>query len=266
MDDQPKTNSLDILGIRPVAEAVNKSTSALIDGAAAVLSRICLPAAEELGLGLKDRVSHWRAQQLALLSERVAVKLSSQQVPAEHHAHPRLVHTVIENGSWNDGDTIQDMWAGILVSGCSEDGAEDSNIMFAKILEPFTNLQAKLFNAVCERCRMRLDETTELVTADYQYPDCPRGLEMSFEQLCEITGVSDLYRLDRELDHLRAIGILDTASGFRLGSKLVAGVSPSPLGIQLYVRCQGFRGSPVKFFKLEAQKATASTNTPPSAS
>jgi hypothetical protein len=36
---------LDIFGIQPTAEAVNKVTSAAVDGAGAFLSRICLPAA-----------------------------------------------------------------------------------------------------------------------------------------------------------------------------------------------------------------------------
>lgn len=54
--------SLDVLGIKPVAEAINTVTQATTAGAGAFLSRICLPAAEEFGLLLRDKVSAWRAK------------------------------------------------------------------------------------------------------------------------------------------------------------------------------------------------------------
>lgn len=42
--------SLDVLGVKPIADSVNTVTKGTVDGASAFLSRICLPAAEEFGL------------------------------------------------------------------------------------------------------------------------------------------------------------------------------------------------------------------------
>ena len=56
-----QSQSLDVLGIKPVGEAITTAVKGTVDGAAAFLSRICLPAAEEFGLLLRDRVSHLRA-------------------------------------------------------------------------------------------------------------------------------------------------------------------------------------------------------------
>ena len=57
--------SLDILGIKPVADSVNRLTRAAVDGASAFLSRICLPAAEELDYCFAIR---WRVGERATLS------------------------------------------------------------------------------------------------------------------------------------------------------------------------------------------------------
>jgi hypothetical protein len=66
--------SLDVLGIKPLAEAINTVIKGTVDGAAVFLGRICLPAAEEFGLLLRDRVSHWRRQNLIRIAEKAERK------------------------------------------------------------------------------------------------------------------------------------------------------------------------------------------------
>jgi hypothetical protein len=58
---EDESKSLDILGLKPYGDSVKVVTQAAVDGAAAYLGKICLPAAEEFGLLLKDKVSRWRA-------------------------------------------------------------------------------------------------------------------------------------------------------------------------------------------------------------
>ena len=62
--------SFDILGIKPVGEAVNTIVKGSVEGTSAFLSRICLPAAEEFGLLLQDKISHWRTQNLIRIAEK----------------------------------------------------------------------------------------------------------------------------------------------------------------------------------------------------
>jgi hypothetical protein len=49
-------------GLKPFGEATKILAQGTVDGASAFLSRICLPAAEEFGIVLKDQVRHWRNQ------------------------------------------------------------------------------------------------------------------------------------------------------------------------------------------------------------
>ncbi len=106
----PKNKSLDLLGIQPVAEAVNKFTSAVVDGASAFLSRICLPAAEEFGLYLKDRVRLYRTQNMADIALKAEKNLAEGGAPENVQAHPRLIGSILENGSWIADAEVRDMW------------------------------------------------------------------------------------------------------------------------------------------------------------
>ncbi len=114
MADEDK--SLDILGIKPVAESVNTVTKGSVDGASAFLSRICLPAAEEFGLLLKDKVSGWRAKNAVEIANKAQVLLEQQAGGLTISAHPRIIYSTIESGSWAEDDFMQNFWAGLLAS------------------------------------------------------------------------------------------------------------------------------------------------------
>jgi hypothetical protein len=61
MNEDP-SKSLDIFGVQPLSKAAERVIDGAVEAAKSLFDRICLPAAEEFGLLLKDRLSHWRAQ------------------------------------------------------------------------------------------------------------------------------------------------------------------------------------------------------------
>jgi hypothetical protein len=239
MSDE-KSKALDILGIQPIAASIEKLTTAVVDGAAATLSRICLPAAEEFGLLLQDRVRYWRALNIAKLAMKTESKLKALKVADSARAHPRIVSKILEEGSWSDDESIQEMWAGLLASACSEDGNDDSNLIFISLLANLSKSQARLVGHSCNSAE-KFVNPGGLVLAQYLY--------ISLEDLKNVTGESDIHRLDREMDHLRALNLID--GGFHPdGDAGSAQVTPTALSLHLFARCAGFRGSPVEFFML----------------
>ena len=234
------SKGLDILGIKPIAEAVNKLTSATVDGAAAFLGRICLPAAEEYGLLLRDRVHQWRANNMVAIAQIAEQKLTNSGASAGVHAHPRLVSNVLEEGSWIEDAEVQEMWGGLLSSSCTETGDDDSNLPFVDLLSGLTKLQAKILRCACERAR-KLSTPSGLIGAI--------PLKASSESLFKLTGENDIQRLDRELDHLRFLGLL--ADGGFNAFDLTANLTPTAMALQMYVRCQGSRSSPIDYFQLD---------------
>lgn len=242
---------MDILGVKPVGDAIKIGTEATFKGAGEFLSRICLPAAEEFGLLLRDRVSNWRATQAAQIADRAEAKVA-KFTRGPVHAPPRLVFAALDTGSWSDDDVIHDAWAGILASSCTEDGKDDSNVVFASLLSQLTGVQLRILNYSVETSPKYASKT------GLPYAE---AISIPLDKLVEISGCGDTQRLDRELDHLRAFELIGTGGfggtggGFHMNDTLDASICVSALALHLYVRGQGFIGSPVEFFGITMKLA-----------
>jgi hypothetical protein len=128
-DDSKLSGAHDLLGVAPVSRAVERTTDSALSGIEALLSRVCLPAAEEFGLLLKDKVSEWRQRnaEATLLKARAMLQTAARE---ERHAPPRLMVESLLHASWSDDDDVQQMWAGLVASSCTEGGKDDSNWTF----------------------------------------------------------------------------------------------------------------------------------------
>lgn len=110
-------NSLDLFGAKPLAKAVEKVTERSVDGVGAFFGAICMPAAEEFGLLLKDKIAAYRTKNLAAIAEKTKAKLEHQKLEPKGDANPQLIRQVIEDASWTSDPTIQSMWAELLAGG-----------------------------------------------------------------------------------------------------------------------------------------------------
>ena len=230
-------NSLDVLGVKPIADSVNTVTKGTVDGASAFLSRICLPAAEEFGLLLKDKVSSWRAENAVKITDKAKNILEKEASGTVVSAHPRIIYSTIEYGSWAEDDFMQSLWAGLLASSCTSDGKDESNIILINLLAQLTSNQARIVSHICE------NTTTYKGGGGFI---CSNWFHMEAEELLQVSGIEDIHQLDRELDHLRGLELIN--SGFE-PNNLRADVTPHSLCLQLYARSQGYVGSPIDFYQ-----------------
>lgn len=212
----------------------------LAKAAVRFLDLICAPAAEEVGILLRDQMRHWRRANALRLLQAAKLKHDAEAISPQATAHPRLVAEVIEYGSLCDDGMLQDLWGGLLTSSCSEDGRDESNLIFVNILRQLTSSEAKLLKYACERAQKEV--LHGLIWVPEHTLICKR------EDLYEITGVTDIDRLDRELDHLRALDLI--VGGFQVGHSNQANITPRPFALHMYVRCQGSRASPIQYFGL----------------
>jgi len=77
-------------------------------------------------------------------------------------------------------------------------------------------------------------------------------LVIGLDKLAELMQISDIHRIDRELDQLRSLELIGShigGGGFSPDS-CEAHVGPSGLAMHLYVRCQGYIGSPIEYFDI----------------
>src|SRR5262249_12851971 len=140
---EPEDKSIgarDLLGIAPVGRALERATDSVVSGVEALLARICLPAAEEFGLLLRDKLSAWRSRNATATGMKGRTKLEMAEAEGRQ-APPRLIMESLSHASWSESDDVQQLWAGLLASSCSRDGRDDSNWIFINILSQLTELE-----------------------------------------------------------------------------------------------------------------------------
>ena len=164
----------------------------------------------------------------------------------ELKANPKVAIAVMESSSYEEDDTIQDMWAGLFASSCTEDGKDDSNIIFVDLIKRMSVVEARILKYACENCRKKI-YPNGLIVGD--------ELSISYDKLISITGINDLYRLDRELDHMSSLSLFQRdafgpSGGFIASDKsLNADISPSALALNLYYKCNSVNMSEIEFWK-----------------
>lgn len=248
MAENEQDNSLDVLGVKPIGKALEHASKETVNGGKNFLSKICMPAAEEFGLLLKDHVSNWRATNAQKTLEKAEKKLLIQGNYEDKKAHPLIAWRIIESSSWAQHDELQEIWAGLLASTCTECGTDDSNLMFISLIAQLSEVQIKIINYAVENSSKEVYEH-DLITS--------KELKVSMRVLLEVLNIEDTNRLDRELDHMSSLDLIGdglTGGGIILeenASDYSVDITPRPLSIQLYVRCQGFLGTPKEYFNLE---------------
>jgi hypothetical protein len=157
--------------------------------------------------------------------------------------NPRLAHIAIEEASWIDSDKVQAMWAGLLASSASPDGQSDENLVFMNILKQLSSLEVQVL-------QFAVDQVPKFAST-YGLP-LPQKVVVPVDKLSGLFGDHDLQRLDRELDHLRELGLIGFGEGGGIEIESSdANLTPTPLALHLYVRAQGSRLSPTEYWSLK---------------
>lgn len=230
----------DILGIEPVAESAKIVIEKTFSGLGEFLEAVFLPGLQEFGFLIKDQVRTWRLNNALSVMDKAKGKLNYEDGELQIKANARVGLSIIDNCSIVDNSELQDMWAGLFASSCTEDGKDDSNIIFIDLLKRMSVIEARILKYSCENSRKRIFPNGLIVGDE---------LVISLDDLISITGIDDLYRLDRELDHMNSLSLLKPYGGFVAYEKsLEANISPSALALNLYYKCTEVNKSEKEFW------------------
>lgn len=236
----------DLLGIKPLGEAIDKTVSAVIESAS-----VCKPAMVEFGFMLSDKVRCWRLNNISKMLMKAKGKMKFADGKLELKANPKVAIAVMEGSSYEEDDTIQDMWAGLFVSSCTEDGKDDSNMVFVDLLKRLNSIEARILQYACNNAIINVFQNGLILGAKYF---------VSFKDITAIAETDDMYVIDNCLDHLAQIGLLTESDfegvpGFLVTDKtLQAGITPSALGLSLYYKATGSKLSLLDFYRPRLQE------------
>ena len=198
---------------------------------------------------LHEELSNYRlesAVEIALKGE----KMLGAAVEADNlHAVPHVVMRIIESGSWSDDKWMLQFWAGLLAASCTSHGNDESNIGFVELLGQLKSLHLRILSAACTK-------STKLVTGPGSLSTRP--LKWKAADLMKYSGSHDLIKLDRELNYMSDVGIIASREKSAFFQQMTdTTVAPTSLGLELYARCNGHRGSAQNFYGIGLTTAGA---------
>lgn len=109
------------------------------------IDKIAGPAAEEVGLMLQDSVKVYRMKnQIRLMDKAEAILKKSGRDPK---AVPyRVLLPILEKGSLEDNEQLNDKWAALLANASSNDGKHSISPSYPNILEQIAPIDAKILD------------------------------------------------------------------------------------------------------------------------
>ena len=174
------------------------------------------------------------ASAVEIVLKAEAILLSRGHVAQPFIASDLLIR-ILEGGSWIEEDWIRRMWAGLLVSSCSADGQDRSNLPFIDLLARITPIHLRILSFVCHR-------GVEALAAGET--EAALDLYSTAEELMEAADSHSFPRIQQTIGQLSSVGLLaETArpSYVAMSDKSKTRTTPTPLGLKMFARCNGHR-------------------------
>ena len=282
--DEPD-NSFDFFGMKTLAKISDKTITKLLDGLGEFFKLICAPAAEEVGLYLRDKISYYRIVNLYKISEKLKKKAKSRNLQFTGYMQPRLLKEISEEASWCEDDIIQEMWAGLITESSTNAKSNDDSLIYVDYLKRITSFQARLLNKIYSDPRAcsvrqpisfveggRYNPENELVYRIETILNLYPGDLSSFVPIENIThekiivdstnhGIA-LGRFKPQIENLKALNLVHDIF-FLPGPTIKVKFIPNEFGLDFYMRCLGYSVYPLEAFILTLQHWNLNKNIDP---
>ncbi len=194
------------------------------------LCRLCPSGAEDAIVLLDGRLDAERTSTLFKIAFAIETQLAAHPDAARIRAHPKVVASVLGNGSWASSELMRQFWTGLCLSSCSVEEPDDSNKILAELLIHLTPYQAAIFDHACG-CALASAPSGDLASV---------SVVLSPDQITKLTGISDLGRNAGDLAYLFNLGLIRQVFDFTSYREIDSfDITPSELGVALYRHCQG---------------------------
>ena len=213
----------------------------------AFLRRICPSATQELKLLFREGLSNLRVSNTVAITNRAEIMLAADAKLEHCRAPESVVLRVIKEGSWAEDPGTQNLWAGILFTACTLMGDDESNLPYIDLLAEMATVDTRLYIEACTKSK-KVVASNGAVSA--------QAVMRTADEMMHLTGTHDLAKIDRNLLQLSILGLLEPRNKAKYFSfDQDANLQPTALGLELYARCQGYRGSPHEYFAAQITEA-----------
>ena len=196
------------------------------------LCRLCPSGAEEAIVLLDGGLDPERTSMLFRIAHAVETQLAADPDFASIRAHPKVVTSVLRNGSWAPSELAMQLWIGLFLSSCSTEEPDDSNVILTELLIHLTPFQIAIYQHACERA-LASAPSGNLASV---------SVVLNPLEITKLTGITDLGRNAGDLAYLFNLGLMRKLFDFTSYREVdTFDITPSELGLALYRHCLGQR-------------------------
>lgn len=212
----------------------------------AFLSRVCPDGGETVAHLVHEGFSSHRVANAINIALHAETLLASLHDSAKARLHPTLLVRIFEDGSNTEEDWLHQLWGGLLISSCSAEGRDLSNLSFVELFGQLTPVPARILTIVCAVAKKVMSDKVLVA----------RPLACKIDEITTATGTRGT-QIERELERLASLGLIEKKSAdapVLLPNDEIL-ITPSTLGLELFARCNGHAGSPQTFYTPDSADA-----------
>jgi hypothetical protein len=195
------------------------------------LNRLCPGEANESIRLLGGELDASRTESALDIALRAEKLLASEPDAITMRALPRMVASILRQGSWAMDDVTKQLWAGLLAASCSVEGTDESGSAFVDPLIHLTPAQSRILVAACSKAMDSISEHEGLPMA---------RIILTPEEMFRFTDTNDISRIAMDLAYLFHAELIEKLFDFTSYLPTESfDLTPARLGLDLYKHCKG---------------------------
>jgi hypothetical protein len=136
----------------------NKAIEEAFKVAKDFIGKLVNPALEEGGGLIKDNIAYWRFRNQINLSIKAKKFLEDKGISPKK-VLPKTLISILENGSLEEDDYMQNKWASLLANASNPNYKEEIKPSYAEILKELSSTEVKLLDEMFEEFNKKLAES-----------------------------------------------------------------------------------------------------------
>ena len=161
---------------------------------------ICPLAMMECRRMLSQELSNEQTSRVVHMAHLAEEMLYARRGTSRVRANPKLVIRILGESARAEDDLALQFWAGLLVAACSEEDTPDEDLGFVDLFAQLSSIHVRLLAGACDKAGTRsLPPNTRSA----------REFACTPAEIRRISGIHDLFRIERELQYLFDLGLME---------------------------------------------------------
>lgn len=201
------------------------------------LSRICPASFEEVERLLRGRLNNQKVENISGIAVAAESLVPAEVTAGKSSVDQNTLSRILENGSSAEEDWLQAAWGGLLAAFCSARPEDNLHPAMVALFCHLTAHQIRVLLSVCSRSPKTHSEDGLILA---------HPLTCTLEEFSAITGARDV-QINQDILRLADLKLIELSKE----SLLLTGhddLTPTRLGLEMFVRCQGYRGTIEEYF------------------